>query len=500
MASTPNSNTSSPGSLKLPNLTSLSKQLLLEVMSLLDAPSLKHLRLTNKLLSATADEIVTFIKYGTARDCCSPGQLESEAKRWPSIKIIKLSFLKDFFKLVQADPEEITNAMQCLVRANWTNIEEIELSATFYGRPNLNISGAQALAACTVSWGRLRKLTMQAIVCDLGLNVLATHGNFPSLEELDLNSSDFRSNKHLAGAALAKLVSRAPKLCKLTLESCQLGEHLISLFQMELSELKIINLGHSGINNKLLSILDPGRWPGLSSLVLEGNLFSANGLGTMLKKDWSILEHLDLSSTAIGYEGMQCLIAATSAGRLPSLTSLGVRGFAGMRFEFFSHYNWRQLESLELGGEHFDQEEMLNFIVALRTQHFPALKSLTLGHCEVHEDSWNAPSTFYTWNHLEELKLDRCRMTPLSFANFVEFGIRSFRELRLLQINELKGVYGMNLNGHVWTQALEQLFYERSWPSLMTVEFTHAKMLPKQLSGWKIMEMDDGEKTVMERI
>ena len=184
MTSTSKSNAPSASSFKSLNLTSLPKLLLLEVVRLLDAQSRKQLRLTNKLLRHTADELVTCIPYGTAPECCNPVQLESVAKRWPSIKIIELFFAETLDETIDDEvDEEITDAIECLLRTKWTAIEEIKFpEATFNSRvpAYTNISGAQALAACTVSWGRLRKLKMQGAVMPEGLDVLATHGAFPS--------------------------------------------------------------------------------------------------------------------------------------------------------------------------------------------------------------------------------------------------------------------------------------------------------------------------------
>ena len=128
MTSTSKSNAPSASSFKSLNLTSLPKLLLLEVVRLLDAQSRKQLRLTNKLLRHTADELVTCIPYGTAPECCNPVQLESVAKRWPSIKIIELFFAETLDETIDDEvDEEITDAIECLLRTKWTAIEEIKL-------------------------------------------------------------------------------------------------------------------------------------------------------------------------------------------------------------------------------------------------------------------------------------------------------------------------------------------------------------------------------------
>ena len=223
MTFTSNSNTSGSASSEAPTLTSLPKPQLLQIMSLLDTPSLKHLRLTNKLLECTANELITCIKYGTAPDCCNAAQLEHVAERWPSIKIIKVFCMQGHFKSLPNHYQEIRNAITCLLHAKWTGVEEIKFQDAFPLKfpCALDNSGARALAACTVSLGRLRKLKMQNTVWHEGLDILATHGEFPSLEELDLSYSNFSICTPLAGTALAKLASRAPKLCTLNLRRCR---------------------------------------------------------------------------------------------------------------------------------------------------------------------------------------------------------------------------------------------------------------------------------------
>ena len=500
-----------------PTLTSLLKPLLLEVMSLLDAPSLKHLRLTNKLLKCIADELITSIKYGTARDCCSPVQLECGAKRWPSVKILKLSFLKGPYEHGQADFEEVSNSIECLVRPKWTAIEEVEFpKAYFYSSTSalrlslakasalLNISGANALAACTVSWGKLRKLRLQRTVCPNGLDVLATHGDFPSLEELDLSSSHFTSNKDLAGAALAKLASRAPKLCTLTLHCCQLGDGLIPLLEIELPNLEMIDLAYSKIDDEVLSKLDPEKWPGLSTLLLEVNLFRTKGLEMLLRKDWRALKDLDLSFTNVDTTGIGCLIAATCGGCLSSLTSLGFRGHALIWFEVFLFGKvWNHLERLSIGGGNFfHHREMSHFINGIQAGQFPALKSLTMQGCDANpgEDVWDM-LLILTWNQLEELTLFRCW---LGFPNFDELALtggKTFPKLRSLAFKRTRIIDedGDRFHPCIYKKAIEKILHA-PWPSLMRVELEYYKHAPEEVSGWKVTKKDDGDIVVMERI
>ena len=422
VGSTPSDDTSSLASSESPNLTSLEKPLLLQVMSLLDVASLKHIRLTNKFLKDTSDDLITFINYGTATDCCNPEQLDSVAERWPKIKIIKLSFLKRLSDVNQADSEAVKSALERLVLTKWTAIEEFIFPKANYDCFALgtNVSGARALAACTVSWGRLRKLKMQNVVCHEGLDVLATHGAFPSLEELDLSWSQFRSNKTLAGAALAKLASRAPKLRKLKLSSCFLGFILIPLLETELPNLELINLTRCSVEDKILSKLNPEKWHGLSTLVLKDNPFSSTGLESLFKKEWKRLRHLDLSDGLVVYEyntdGFQSLVAASSAGRLPSSTSLALCGFAGILFASFARASWHNLERLAIGGKQFGRGGIVDFLASVDAQRFPALKSLTLhydgfnqGHFADHftdhlTNDWDLLFC-RSWNQIEELKL-----------------------------------------------------------------------------------------------
>ena len=488
-----------------PTLTSLLKPLLLEVMSLLDAPSLKHLRLTSKLLKFISDELITCIKYGIALDDCSPVQLECGAERWPSIKTIKLSFPKHPYRHGQANPEEVTSALECLVRTKWTAVEEInfpKVNPFTFDRAPISISAAQALAACTVSWGRLRKLKMQAILCAQGLDVLATHGYFPLLEDLDLSCYDFKENRTLAGAALAKFASRAPNLWKLKLCHCRLGEYLLPLFETELPNLEIINLGDCGIANHVLSKLNPQKWPGLSTLVLENNPVSAEGLNRLLKENWNALKHLDVSGTPVVYAGIECLIAASLAGRLPSLTSLGVGGVSGISFEAFAFASWPNLEQLVIGGGHFDKDEIVNFISSIQAGRFPSLKSLALTYWK--KDFINfirSMSLSTTWNDIEEMTLDACIRGSEDFAGLAAVARNSFPKLRFLTFRNANKLYYYEdpIDPYIRHQAVKTLLHP-PWPSLMRVEFKYYEHMPEALSGWKVTKSDCGNRTVMERI
>ena len=505
MASTSKSNTPSAASSKSLNLTSLPKPLLLEVMSLLDAPSLKHLRLTSKLLKFISDELITCIKYGIAPDDCSPVQLECGAERWPSIKTIKLSFPSWPYGHRQANPEEVTSALECLVRTKWTAVEEInfpKVNPFTFDRAPISISAAQALAACTVSWGRLRKLKMQAILCAQGLDVLATHGYFPLLEDLDLSCYDFKENRTLAGAALAKFASRAPNLWKLKLCHCRLGEYLLPLFETELPNLEIINLGDCGIANHVLSKLNPQKWPGLSTLVLEDNPFRGSGLKRLLKENWNALKHLDVSLTYVGNKGIECLIAATSAGRLPSLTSLGVRGVLGTSFEAFAFASWPNLEQLVIGGWDFDKDEIINLNAGIQADRFPALKSLTLRGCFMF-NGVDFGSVFFStvWSHIEELTLDQCRLAPRLFAYLTAVAGNSFPKLQVLTFRRPVFVSAASDDPFIWDQTTE-MFLHAPLPSLMRVEFhcIYYTNFLEELSGWKVTKIDGGNITVVERI
>ena len=361
----------------------------------------------------------------------------------------------------------------------------------------LNISGAHALAACTVSWGRLRKLKMQDVLCPQGLDVLATHGVFPSLEELDLSSSDFKKNSTLADAALAKLVSRAPNLRKIDLRLCQLGKCFFPLFEMELPNLQIINLGRCFINDTVLSKLNPQKWPGLSTLVLENNPVSADGLNRLLKENWNALKHLDLSSTAVGNEGIECLIAASSAGHLPSLTSLGVGCVSGTAFEAFTFAPWPNLERIVIGGYDFDTDDIIDFISSIQSGRFPSLKSLTLTYWK---EDFRSMFLSRTWNDIEELTLDSCIRKPEDFAGLAAVAGNSFPKLRLLAFKNSRIIYFSDpIDPYIRNQAIETLLHA-PWPSLMRVEFKCYEHMPEALSGWKVTKSDRGERTVMERM
>ena len=503
-ASTSKSNTPRAARFKSQNLTSLPEPLLLQIMSLLDAPGLKHLRLTNKLLKCTADELVTCIKYGIAPDYCSPVQLECGAERWPSIKTIKLLFKGQFSDHIENNSEDLTNAIECLIRAQWIAIEEIYFlhwgrsSPGKYSRINstrLNISAAHALAACTVSWGRLRKLRMQDVICAQGLDILATHGDFPLLEELDLSCSNFGSKSTLASAALAKLVSRAPKLCKLNVHQCRLG--FIRLFEKDLPNLEIINLSRCGIDDRVLSKLNPEKWPGLSTLVLEGNYLSDKGFETLLKKNWKALNNLDLSNIDVRNEHIECLVAATSAGRLPSLTSLGVGGVSGITFEAFTFASWPNLERIVIGGHDFDKDDIVNFISSIQAGRFPSLKSLALTYWK---KDFRSMFLSRTWNDIEELTLDSCFRKPEDFAGLAAVAANSFSKLRLLAFKKSRNIYYcIPIDPYIRNQAIETLLHA-PWPSLMRVEFKCYEHMPEALRGWKVTKSDCGSRTVMERI
>ena len=463
-------------------------------MSLLDAPSLQNIRLTNKVLKDTADELATSLNYGTAPECCTPLQLESVAKRWPSIKTIKIFFAEQPNEHTEADLEENANAIECLVHAKWTAVEEVDFPRVIF----VNIPSAQALAACTFSWGRLRKLKMHGVVLPEGLDVLATHGKFPSLEELDLSFSYLSPDRTLAGAALAKLVSRAPKLCNLNLGHSYCREGFIPLFELELPNLEIIDLAYAGIDDNMVSKFNPQKWPGLSSLVLQGNRsVSANGLENLLGKDWRAIKHLDLSSTTLSSEGMACLVAASSAGRLPSLTSLGVGSFNDTAFGTFAFAAWRNLERLTVGGHYFGEFQINDLIAGIQTQHFPALRSLTLQHCKVYGETWNMVLSM--WNVLEELTLHTCQLLRGDFRSLPTGADISFPELPLA-LKRINFVFVVADDSSIWDDIIETIFHE-PWPSIRRIEFKYCRDLPEELSGWKVLEKGDrGNVTVMERI
>ena len=495
MTSTSSSDASSSMSV---NLTSLPKPLLLEVMSLLDAPSLQQLRLTNKLLRTISDEMVTSLNYGTMPDCCNRAEVEYVAERWPSIKIIKLFYPHQIYEPSDADAEELTRVMEAFLRTKWTAIEEIRFSKAISNINDLTISGVQALAACTVSWGRLRKLKMQGNVSHDGLKVLATHGEFLSLQELDLSCSDFHSDSTLAGAALAKFVSRTPKLSKLKLRHSYLGMGLLPLFETELPSLEIINLGRAGVYDMVLPKLDPEKWPGLSTLVLKRNFITPLGLKWLLEKDWKALKHLDVSCTVVGPEGIECLNAATLAGRLPSLTSL-VSVVAGISSESFALACESNLERLEIIGGNLAQDGMLHFIASVQAQRFPALRSLNMQYCQFSKDAWNVFLSI-TWNHLEELTLDSRRLAPEHFADLAGVVGNFFPKLRILKFMEKKDGERIYIDTSTWHQIFETLLHT-SWPSLMRVECKNCSQLPEKLIGWKVTKSARGKKTVvLERI
>ena len=512
MESTSNNNTSSHASFEPPTLTSLPKPLLLQIMSLLHAPSLKHLRLTNKLLKDTSDDLVTCIYYGIAPECCSPLQLQRAAGRWPSIKTIKIFFPLLPYQSYETHFEGIFEALECLSRAKWTAVEELEFpedKSFKLGTSSMNRSGAhcwQALAACTVSWEQLRKLNLQNKACPQGIDVLATHGKFPSLEELDLSFSHYlSSNRTLAGGALAKLVSRAPKLCNLKLRCCHLGDILIPLFEVELPNLEIINLAYADIDDNMLSKLNPQKWPGLSSLVLEGNeSVSANGLETLLQKNWTALKHLDVSCADVDNEGIiECLIAASLAGRLPSLTSLGVVDFFGTCFKTFTLAFWSKLERLVIGGRYFGILEINDFVASIQADRFPALRSLTLQELNFQskKDDWRNILRITLWKHLEELTLE-CRLAPQNLADLAAVAGNSFPKLRVLTFKGPDDIEGYDSDDEdIWNQAIETLVHA-PWPSLRRVEFKYINYSGprKNLGGWKVTEIDRENRTVMARI
>ena len=97
MGSCSNSSAYSAASFESPTLTSLPKPLLLQIVRLLDAPSMQHLRLTNEFLKCTADELVTSIKYGTASDSCNSVKLESVAERWHKFSVFRVINLPSHF-------------------------------------------------------------------------------------------------------------------------------------------------------------------------------------------------------------------------------------------------------------------------------------------------------------------------------------------------------------------------------------------------------------------
>ena len=506
MASSSSSNSANPANSKPPTLTSLPKPALLQVISLLDATSLEHLRLTNKFLNCIVNETITSITYGTKPPCCSPAEVEYVAERFPSIKIIKVCYLARSFSQSENDTEELSNAMECLRRAKWTAIEEVKFpKARVHGNVVMNISGAQALAACTVSWGRLRKLKMQHTVGHEGLDVLATHGDFPSLEKLDLTGSNFTSHKTLAGAALAKFVSRTPKLCTLKLRHCPLGEGFFPLFETELPSLEIINLESADIDDNILSKLNPEKWPGLSTLVLKRNSFSANGFATLLRKNWEALKHFDLISTAVGSEGIDYLAAAAAAGRLPSLTSLSVDGFAGISLETFAFACGSNLERLEIDGGEFRRDEMARFIAAVQAQRFPALRSLTLLGCQFKEDAW-AMLLSIIWDQIEELTMDADR---LAYQHFADFGVvlgNFFPKVRVLTFKNSKDGHRelSYISRSAWNQVNKSLF-RAPWPSLMRVDFKKLDLdgpgkLPEIPLGWKVTKSEYRKFSRLERV
>ena len=456
--STSHSNVSGGIGAELPTFTSPPKPLLLRIMSLLDIPSLKHFRLSQKIIRYTSGELVTSITYKIAPGYCSPAQLAHATEHH------------------QVDPQEVTTAIDCLANANWSDIESVKFTSMsrliFQGSILINTFSAHALATCTVAWKRLHKLTLERSVCPQGLLILATNGDFPSLEELDLTKSDFSSDNTIACTALVTLVGKAPKLFKLKLQGCELGTDLLPLVEIELSNLEIIDLTGVRGTDEVFNRLSPENWSRLSALVLRGNSkFSATGLEALLQQEWTNLKRLDLSFTAVGTRGVECLQAAAFAGRLPSLTSLVVGGYAAISFVTSIFDSWDNITCLEVVGPQTPRlvHGSAGLNSGIDAHRFPALRTLIFWEFIFSgRNDWSILLS-KTWSHLEELKLYECELSPSQFADLAVTHV-SFPNLKLISIEKSRMPRGNNTNPAEWYQAIETVLHAPP-PSLKTIDF-----------------------------
>lgn len=232
-------------------------------------------------------------------------------------------------------------AAKALIDTAWANIEVIHIGACGL----MPIGGAALGLACARHWRQLRiiKLHDNAVRCAFLSEFV--RGEYPLLEELDLSNNHFDST---AGALLAKLAVRCPRLRILNLQLNRLDEPgLCDMLRVEFACLENLSITHTAFHSHVALSKLATSCPSLKELNFAWNRFTREALEAFLELELPNLEVLDIRTIYL-YDGIAPFLAAAKWPRLHKLITSNQLFNFDDSMQIICQGNWPLLEELNV--------------------------------------------------------------------------------------------------------------------------------------------------------
>ena len=315
---------------------------LIEDLTVYDWPNVKRLVLANNQLGSSA---VEHLARGS----------------WPQLEQLDLS-------RNQLDKA----AMIALLHGSWPSLVELSLDAN----PALDASAISVIAQAP-SWTALSSLSLSRIKISSGSarSILLMHRCLKSLDlsytkidvaglsELFAKPWSQLHTLELEGNSLQADVIATLLSVSLICQSLSVNYRFI-LFLVALPKLKVLRLSGNRLDADAARLVARGKWPQLQHLALNRNNLDTAAMAFLAKGKWPALSILDLDSNDIGTLGLELLMA----GQWPQLCHLTL-GFSSV-----TEANWSLLNHAptSMTGS---KNKLVNFTASRR------LTSLTSHEC-----------------------------------------------------------------------------------------------------------------------
>ena len=420
------------------------------------------------------------------------------SSKWPQLKRLNLS-----------DNEKIDDrALKILTQGNWPLLETLNLNSTSVTKKglinfifNANFSNLKDIHffwgnsdlirnLLQKNWSLIEELDLHNCqITQNEIDIIAEKWDFPQLKRLNLSN-----NEEIDDEALEKLARGGwPQLEELDLNSCQITQNGIDVIVKKRSwpQLKHLNLSWNQICNEGLEKLTHGSWPLLETLNLKGtggtkqgelkfifhvslftlkriylNWWSSDTATNLFKKNWPLLEELNLSNCQITQKELDAIVSSSKWPQLKHLNLSSNEKIDDKALGMLFQGNWPLLETLNLNSTSVTKKGLVNFIF---NENFSNLKSI---HCEKRDDNLLEKLLNKSWSLVEELDLHNCQITQ----NEIDIIAKKWNFPQLKHLN-------LSNNEKIDDEALETLT-RGGWSRLETLDLGQTRVTEKALADF----------------
>jgi len=363
-------------------------------------PKLKHLILSDnaeigdqglKILSRGNWPSLEMLNLGSTGITAKGVEVIVKMAPWTKLKLLDLS----------GNNKIGDQGLEILSRRNWPSLEMLNLGST-----GITVKGVKAIVR-VAQWKKLKLLNISGNteINDDVLEIFA-EANWPLMEALDLTYT---------GITKKRFLNFIFDINWPNLEEIDLNWGAKSLPQKNWHQLEKLNLSYGGLTHKEIELIgEKSNWPQLKHLNLSGNPeIGKKGFESLCRGNWPLLEELNLMQNKITLKEVEVIVEKSNWPQLKYL-DLSDNEINDEGIETLSRGNWPLIESLQLVNIYITKKGLLSFL--LKTNWYN-LKEINRNQGQ----KYFAESLLRkNWHQLEKLDLSNSKLTEKEIELIVE--------------------------------------------------------------------------------